>query len=60
MTKTQTDIEADAILRAWAKSEGHSLRHDGIIDERRERTVREREVTFADFFGHRRRVRHTD
>ena len=58
--KTQADIEADAILRAWAKSEGHSLRRSGIIDARRERTVREREVSFADFFAYRRRGRNTE
>jgi hypothetical protein len=58
--KTQTDADADTILREWAKDEGHSLRRSGIIDERRERTVREREVTFADFFASRRRARHTD
>jgi len=58
--KTQADIEGDAILRAWAKAEGHSLRASGIIDKRRERTVREREIPFADFFASRRRARRTE
>jgi len=58
--KTQADIEGDAILRAWAKAEGHSLRASGIIDKRRERTVREREVTFADFFARKRQARRSE
>lgn len=49
--------EADAILRDWAKSEGKSLRQLGIIDQRRERTVREKEVPFAVIFGRRRKMR---
>lgn len=49
--------DADELLREWAKSQGISLRKAGIIDERRERTLREREVTFADFFASRKRAR---
>lgn len=45
--------QADSILRDWAKSQGKSLRKGGIIDERRARTVREREVSFATFFARR-------
>jgi len=55
--KNNPEIEADALLREWAKSQGISLRKVGIIDDRRERTVREREVAFADFFASRRRAR---
>ncbi len=47
------DEQADNILRDWAKSENISLRKGGIIDERRARTVREREISFASFFGRR-------
>lgn len=55
--KTPSEVEADTLLREWAKNEHISLRKAGIIDERRERTLREREVTFADFFDSRRRAR---
>lgn len=54
-----TNEEADAILRQWAKSEGKSLRQLGIIDERRERTIRERETPFATYFG-RKQARRND
>lgn len=53
----KTNPDADELLREWAKSQGISLRKAGIIDERRERTLREREVTFADFFASRKRAR---
>lgn len=53
--KTPSEVEADAILHEWAKANGISLRKAGIIDDRRERTVRNREVTFADFFANRKR-----
>ena len=55
--KSPSDIEADAILHEWAKTQGISLRRAGIIDDRRGRTVREREISFADFFASRRRAR---
>jgi len=55
--KTPSEVEADAILHEWAKSQGISLRKAGIIDDRRERTVYEREISFATFFG-RRKARH--
>lgn len=51
------EAEADAILHEWAKSQGISLRKAGIIDERRERTIREREIDFTPFFANRKRVR---
>jgi hypothetical protein len=53
-TKTQPEQQADQILKEWAHSHHQSLRKAGIIDERRERTVREREIAFADFFGRKR------
>jgi hypothetical protein len=49
--------QADEILHEWARSKGISLRKAGIIDERRERTVREREVSFTPFFASRKRAR---
>jgi hypothetical protein len=55
--KTPNENDADTILRDWAKSQGLSLRKVGIIDERRERTIREREVPFSTFFEHRKRSR---
>ena len=55
--KPHSEVEADAILKEWAKSQGISLRKAGIIDERRERTVRNKEIPFADYFG-RKRSRH--
>ncbi len=55
--KTLNEMEADALLHEWAKSQNISLRKAGIIDERRERTVREREIPFASFFGKRKRAR---
>lgn len=53
MSKDPVEQQADDLLRAWAKEQGISLRKDGIIDERRERTVRERETPFASFFSNR-------
>jgi hypothetical protein len=55
--KTPVEQEADDLLRAWAKEQGVSLRKDGIIDDRRERTIREREVSFTPFFASRRKAR---
>jgi len=49
------DTEADEILREWARKQGISLRQAGIIDERRNRTIREREINFATFFGNKKR-----
>lgn len=54
---TPNEQEADDILRQWAKEQGISLRKAGIIDERRERTIREREVSFTPFFASRKRAR---
>ncbi len=51
------DEQADDLLHEWAKSKGISLRKDGIIDERRQRTVREREISFTPFFASRKRAR---
>lgn len=53
--KPQPEHDADRILREWAQKEHKSLRELGIIDERRERTIREREVDFADFFAQRKK-----
>ena len=55
--KTPTEQEADDLLHEWAKQQGISLRKDGIIDDRRERTIREREVPFTTFFASRKRAR---
>jgi hypothetical protein len=52
---SQLDKEADDLLRELAKREGKSLRQLGINDERRQRTIRERETTFSDYFGRRKR-----
>lgn len=58
MSNSQTvEQQADDILHQWAKEQGISLRKAGIIDERRERTIREREVDFTPFFASRRRAR---
>lgn len=53
---TSKDIEqmADDLLRDEAKRQHKSMRQLGIIDERRARTVREKESPFADVF-HRQR-----
>lgn len=51
MSPRNCEAEADNILREWAKSKGISLRQAGIIDERRERTIREREIDFTLFFA---------
>lgn len=48
------EAEADAILRSMALREGKSLRRYGVIDERRQRTVNARELTFSGFFARRR------
>ena len=55
--KTATELEADHILSEWAKANGISLRQAGIIDTRRERTIREREIDFTPFFEKRKRIR---
>ncbi len=55
--KPQPEQEADRILRDLAQKNGCSLRDLGIIDERRERTIREREVDFSDFFVRRKNGR---
>lgn len=41
------DEQADDILSRDAKSQHLSLRKMGIIDERRQRTIREREITMS-------------
>ncbi len=43
------DLEeiADQILRESAKKQGKSMRQIGVIDERRERTIRSREITLS-------------
>lgn len=53
MSPRNCEAVADEILREWAKSKGISLREAGIIDERRERTIREREIDFTLFFASR-------
>lgn len=53
--KPQVEHDADRILREDAHKEHKSMRDLGIIDDRRERTIREREIDFADFFARRRR-----
>lgn len=55
MSKDPLEQQADELLREWAKDQGVSLRKDGIIDERRERTVRERETPFASFFANKKK-----
>lgn len=57
MSPRSIEAEAEEILKTWAKDQGISLRKAGIIDERRERTIREREIDFASFFGARARRR---
>lgn len=54
--KSQSEQQADDILREWAASEHISLRRAGIIDERRGRTIHERETPFSVFFGRKRRA----
>ena len=53
---TIRDLEeqADAILRDMAVREHRSLRTYGVIDERRQKTIRQREASFSDFFATRR------
>ena len=46
---------ADEILREDAKKHHKSLRKLGIIDERRERTIREREISESAVSEHRKR-----
>jgi hypothetical protein len=53
--KPQIERDADRILREAANKEHKSMRDLGIIDDRRERTIRERETDFSDFFARRRR-----
>lgn len=55
--KTPSEVEADAILHEWARQQHISLRKAGIIDDRRERTVRSKEIPFTDFFDSRKRAR---
>ena len=45
----EIDLEevADQILREYAKREGKSMRQIGIVDERRERTIRSKEITLS-------------
>lgn len=57
---TRQPDDADAILKEFAKKEGKSLRELGIIDERRARTVRQREITFTDFFETRKKRKETN
>lgn len=46
--------QADAILRDMAVRQHRSLRTFGVIDERRQRTVNARELSFSGFFARRR------
>lgn len=55
MSKDALEQQADELLREWAKEHHISLRKDGIIDDRRERTIREREVSFTPFFSQRKK-----
>ena len=55
--KTADEQKADTILHDWARSHGISLRKAGIIDDRRERTIREREISFTPFFEGRKKTR---
>lgn len=55
--KTPSEAESDALLHEWARQNHISLRKAGIIDERRERTVRQREIPFTTFFESRKRAR---
>ena len=57
MSPHNNEQTADDILREWARSQGVSLRKLGIIDDRRQRTITEREVCFTPFFAHRKHVR---
>jgi len=57
MSPHNIEQTADEILRQDARSQGVSLRKLGIIDDRRRRTIDEREVCFTPFFAHRRHVR---
>ncbi len=50
MTNREAEEAADELLRQDAKAQRKSMRKLGIIDERRARTVREREVPFSSFF----------
>lgn len=43
----ELEAEADRILREYAIDIGASARQLGIIDERRARTIREREITMS-------------
>jgi hypothetical protein len=51
MTEREAEEQANEILRQHAKSNHKSMRALGIIDERRARTIRERETPFADYFS---------
>ena len=55
MSKDTLEQQADELLRGWAREQGISLRKDGIIDDRRDRTIREREVSFTPFFHQRKK-----
>lgn len=50
MTSREAEELANELLREDAKRQHKSMRKLGIIDERRARTVREREVPFSSFF----------
>jgi len=45
---------ASLLLASYARKNNVSLRDLGIIDSRRERTIREREVPFSSYFTYRR------
>ncbi len=47
MKEANLDELADQILREAAKKEGKSMRQIGVIDERRARTIRSREITLS-------------
>jgi len=55
MTSKQLEELADELLRQDAKTRRKSNRQLGTIDDRRARTVREREVPFATYFAPKRR-----
>ncbi len=52
---TPLDEMADEILREDARKNKKSLRKYGIVDERRERTIRAREIPLSSVSEHRSR-----
>ncbi len=52
-TDRTLEEQADELLAAAARAAGKSQRKFGIIDERRQRTVNEREQSFTGFFARR-------